>query len=112
MHAMLYFTARDEEDAARIARHLLDRRLIACANVFPVRSIYRWKGKVEDEREAVAICKTRRSVVPRAIREARKVHAYEVPCLVSYDMSAALAAYTQWIDAETTAPPKKRRSTR
>jgi periplasmic divalent cation tolerance protein len=98
---MLYFTAKDMTDAARIARHLLDGRLIACANVFPVRSLYRWKGKVVDETEAVAICKTRRSVVSEAIAAAKKVHTYEVPCVVSYEMSMGLAAYTKWIDAET-----------
>ena len=101
MHAMVYFAAKDMTDAARIARHLLDRRLIACANVFPVRSLYRWRGKVRDETEAVAICKTRKSAVRRAIAEAKKVHPYEVPCIVSYDTSSALAAYAAWIDAET-----------
>ena len=101
MHAMVYFTAKDEADAARIARHLLDKRLIACANIFPVRSLYRWKGKVEDESEAVAICKTRRSAVKRAIAEAGRVHGYEVPCIVSYEMGSALAAYAKWIDGET-----------
>jgi periplasmic divalent cation tolerance protein len=108
MHAMLYFTAKDVNDAARIARLLLDRRLIACANVFPVRSLYRWKGKVLDETEAVAICKTRRAAVRKAIAAAKKVHTYEVPCIVSYDMSEGLAAYTKWIDAETSAAPRKR----
>ena len=98
---MLYVTARDMTDAARIARHLLDRRLIACANIFPVRSLYRWKGKVEDETEAVAICKTRKAAVKRAIAAAKKVHPYEVPCIVSYEMGPALAAYANWIDAET-----------
>lgn len=101
MHAMVYITAKDEADAVRIARHLLERKLIACANIFPVRSLYRWQGKVEDEREAVAICKTRREAVPDAIAEAKKVHGYEVPCIVSYAMGDALVAYTAWIDAET-----------
>jgi periplasmic divalent cation tolerance protein len=108
MHAMLYFTAKDEDDAARIARHLLDRRLIACANVFPVRSIYRWEGAVEDVREAAAVCKTRKSLVARAIREAKAVHAYEVPCIVSYAMGPALAAYGAWIDAETRRSKRRR----
>ena len=98
---MLYITAKDMTDAARIARHLLEKRLIACAHVFPVRSLYRWKGKVEDATEAVAICKTRKAAVRRAIAEAKKVHRYEVPCIVSYEMGPALAAYGKWIDAET-----------
>ncbi len=101
MHAMLYFTAKDMTDAARIARHLLNRRLIACANIFPVRSLYRWKGKVEDATEAVAVCKTRKALVRKAILAAKKVHPYEVPCIVSYEMGPALAAYAKWVDAET-----------
>ena len=108
MHAMLYFTAKDLTDATRIARHLLDRRLIACANVLPVRSLYRWKGKVVDEMEAVAICKTRRALVRTAIAAAKKVHTYEVPCIVSYEMASGLAAYTKWIDSETKGPRRLR----
>lgn len=107
MHAMVYFTAKDMTDAARIARHLLDRRLIACANIFPVRSLYRWKGEVQDETEAVAVCKTRRAAVRKAIAEAKKVHSYEVPCIVSYEMGPALAVYGKWIDRET-APRSER----
>ncbi len=101
MHAMVYFTAKDMTDAARIARHLLAKRLVACANIFPVRSLYRWRGKLVDETEAVAICKTRKSLVRRAIAAAKAVHAYDVPCVVSYDMGPALAAYGAWVDAET-----------
>src|SRR3989304_1538972 len=106
MHAMVYFTAKDMTDAARIAPPPARRR-IACANIFPVRSLCRWRGKVEDETEAVAICKTRKAAVRRAIAEAKKVHRYEVPCIVSYEMGPALAAYGKWIDAETR--PSKRR---
>ncbi|SRR6266571_5645455 len=106
MHAMVYFTAKDMTDAARIARHLLEKRLIACANIFPVRSVFRWRGKVVDETEAVAICKTRKAAVRKAILAAKEVHPYEVPCIVSYDMGSALAAYSKWIDAETR--PSKR----
>ena len=107
MHAMVYFTAKDMTDASRIARRLLDKRLIACANVFPVRSLYRWRGKVEDTTEAVAICKTRKSAVRRAIAEAKKVHPYDVPCIVSYDMGPALALYADWIDTETKASKRR-----
>ena len=105
---MVYFTAKDMTDAARIARHLLGKRLVACANIFPVRSLYRWRGKVVDETEAVAICKTRKTAVRRAIAEAKKVHPYEIPCLVSYDMGPALPAYGRWIDGETRNASKRR----
>src|SRR2546426_6339260 len=102
MHAMVYFTAKDMTDAARIARHLLGKRLVACANIFPVRSLYRWRGKVVDETEAVAICKTRKTPVGRAIAGGKEVHPYAIPCLVSYDIGPAPAAYRRGIDGAAT----------
>lgn len=101
MHAMVYLTAKDVDDGARIARHLLERRLVACANVFPVRSMYWWQDAVQDVTEAVVIMKTRRDLVEAAITAAREVHGYDVPCICAYPMGAVLPAYGAWIDAET-----------
>jgi periplasmic divalent cation tolerance protein len=101
MHAMLYVTTKDVDDAARLARHLLEQKLVACANIFPVRSLYWWQGHLKDESEAVAIMKTRRDLVGRAMAAAKDVHGYDVPCIVSYAMDAALDEYGAWIDRET-----------
>jgi periplasmic divalent cation tolerance protein len=99
--AMLYVTARDEEEGTKIAQGLIEKRLVACANMFPVKSLYRWKGEVVEEAEVALIMKTRAELIPRAIDEVRLNHSYEVPCVVSYPMGEALPAYTQWIEAET-----------
>lgn len=104
MHSMLYATAGSEEQAVEIAKRLLAKRLVACANILPVRSLYRWKGKVSEEKEFAIVMKTRTSLVGKAIEEARGIHTYEVPCLVSYPMGRALPAYLDWIDAETKRP--------
>jgi len=102
MHSMLYATAGSETEAVRIATHLLRKRLIACANIFPIRSLYRWKGRISDEKEFAIVMKTRKTLVLKAIEEAAKVHSYEVPCLVSYDTSKGLPEYMKWIDEQTT----------
>jgi len=101
MHSMLYATARNEKEAVRIAARLLQKKLVACANIFPVRSLYRWKGRISDENEFVIVMKTRKSLVPKSIEEAARIHSYEVPCLVSYEMDKGLPAYLNWIDEQT-----------
>jgi len=101
MYSMLYATTDNEAEAEKIAKHLLQERLIACANIFQVRSLYRWKGEIQDEDEFVLIMKTRAELIPNAIEEAKKVNSYEIPCLVSYPMGEGFPPYLKWIDEET-----------
>lgn len=106
MHSMLYTTTASEREAVSLAKSLLDKRLIACANIFRIQSIYRWKTKVLNEGEFAVIMKTRTALAKKAITEAAKIHSNEVPCLVSYQMSEGLPAYLKWIDEETRPPEK------
>lgn len=98
---MAYVTAPDRETARSIARTAVERRLAACANVWPIESTYWWKGTLEETAEFVIVFKTRRSLLRKLIAAVRAVHPYEVPCIVSYPMGAALPEYLDWIDAET-----------
>jgi len=100
-HSMAYVTAPDRKTAKKIAREIVDRRLAACANLWPVDSIYRWHGAREEAEEFVIVFKTRTSVLPKLIAEVRRLHPHEVPCIVSYPMGPALSEYLNWIDAET-----------
>jgi periplasmic divalent cation tolerance protein len=99
---MAYVTVPDRATARSIARAVLERRLAACANFWPVESTYWWKGKREEATEFVVIFKTRRSLLGKLIGLVRSLHPYEVPCIVSYPMGVALPEYLAWIDAETT----------
>jgi periplasmic divalent cation tolerance protein len=98
---MAYVNAPDLETARRIGRTIVQKRLAACANLWPIESMYWWEGKVEEAREVVLVFKTRASLVHRLIEAVRATHPYEVPCIVSYRMGDALPAYLDWIDAET-----------
>jgi len=100
-HAMAYVTAPDRATARDIARAVVDRRLAACANLWPVESVYRWHGKREETSEFVIVFKTRAALLPKLIGEVHRLHPSEVPCIVSYPMGRALDEYLDWIDAET-----------
>lgn len=97
---LIYTTNPDLKTARRIADNLLKSKLIACANFFPVKSAYRWKGKIEHGREIVAILKTSKGLWKRVKREVVKVHPYETPCILKIETEAN-EEFAAWITGET-----------
>jgi periplasmic divalent cation tolerance protein len=98
-YAVVLTTAGTEAEASRLARALVDRKLAACVNVVPgVRSIYRWRGDVQDDQEWLLIVKSRRDRF-EAVREAiRALHSYEQPEVVMIDVADGDGGYLRWID--------------
>jgi len=92
-------TVATAEDAERIARSLVERRVAACVNVVPgVVSVYRWKGEVCRDEERLLIVKTRAEKLP-ALREALlALHPYELPELVVLPVVAGHEPYLAWVD--------------
>jgi periplasmic divalent cation tolerance protein len=92
-------TVASFEDAERVARALVERRLAACVNVVPgVVSIYRWKGAVQRDSEWLLVAKTRAERLP-ALKEALSdLHPYDVPEAVALDIRDGLAPYLAWLD--------------
>jgi periplasmic divalent cation tolerance protein len=101
MYSSVYVTASNEGEAEKIASFLLEKRLVACANILPVRSMYWWKGKIEKEPEAAVIFKTRDELVDEVISGIETCHSYEVPCIVSWPIKNGNPAYLDWIGEET-----------
>lgn len=95
----LYVTYPSEKEAERIVQHLLKKKLIACANIFPIRSLYTWKGKLEDTQEVASLLKTRKENGPLVKKEIEKMHPYEVPCIEKFSTEAN-AAYASWVLSE------------
>lgn len=94
-------TCSSAEEAEKVARHILDRRLAACATISaPVRSIYHWRGAVEDALEYVVTFKTRRDLFDRLSADLRAVHSYETPEIVALPVVAASPEYLEWMDRE------------
>jgi periplasmic divalent cation tolerance protein len=96
---MVYITNKDETEAKKIAKHLLDKKLIACANVFPISSVYKWKGKLKDTKEVVAIVKTKKENFEKIITEIKKVHSYECPCVIKIDVESN-KEFENWVMKE------------
>jgi periplasmic divalent cation tolerance protein len=98
-HVVVLSAVGKAEDASRLARALVERRLAACVNVVPaVRSFYRWKGRVEEDEERLLVIKTRRDRF-EALREALvAMHPYELPEAIAVPIDAGHAPYLAWID--------------
>jgi len=95
-------TIDDREAAERLGRRLVDERLVACCQVVgPIRSIYRWKGKVEEADEWCCVMKTKPSLYRQAEDAIRLLHPYEVPEIVATPVSAALPDYARWVEQQT-----------
>jgi periplasmic divalent cation tolerance protein len=95
-------TVSSDEDAVTLIRGLLDRRLVACGTLLPgARSLYRWDGKVADEREVVVILKTRADRLGALEQAFAELHPYKLPELLAVPVAAGLDRYLAWIGQET-----------
>jgi periplasmic divalent cation tolerance protein len=91
-------TAPSADEAARIARALVEEGLAACGNVVPgLRSIYRWEGKVQDDAEALLLLKTTRARFEALRARVLALHPYQVPEVLALPVEAGNAAYLAWI---------------
>jgi len=96
-------TLSSSDEAVRLVRALLERRLIACGTVLPGgRSLYRWQGKISDEQEVVILLKTRSARLETLQIAFDELHPYKVPELLALSVTAGNAKYLDWINAETT----------
>jgi len=98
---MIYTTLPDKAITKKIAKKLVDKKLIACANFFPVESIYRWKNKPIEDKEYVLIMKTRKELYKKVEIRLKKIHPYETPAIVSYEIKEGSKDYLSWIKEET-----------
>lgn len=98
---LVYVTTANQEEARRIGRTLVEKRLAACVNIIPiVQSIYWWKEKIYDEEETLMFVKTTKERVEEVIAEVKKLHSYEVPAIDVLDISAGDSDYLNWISKE------------
>jgi len=96
-------TLTSADEAVKLVRALLERRLIACGTVLPGgRSMYRWQGKISDEQEVVVLLKTRSARLEMLQIAFDELHPYKVPELLALSVTAGNAKYLEWINAETT----------
>ena len=97
---VVFSTFANEDDAARVARILVEERLIACANLLPgARSIYHFKGVVEDQCEVVVLMKTRKQDWTAFLSRLHDLHPYDVPECIAVRVAAGAPKYMEWLES-------------
>ena len=100
-YIVVYVTAPQDE-AVDLAKTLVEERLVACVNLVPgLRSIYWWRGKVEDEPEVLCIMKTRSNLFESLRDRVRELHSYEVEEIIALPILAGNPPYLDWIRENT-----------
>ncbi len=100
MYKVVFITA-SEQDGVVIAQELVKRKLAACVNLFPVRSIYTWKGKIEDDKEHLLIIKTKHILIDNLKKVVKEIHPYDNPECIVLSIEDGLPDYLKWIDEST-----------
>lgn len=94
-----YITCKSSKEAKKISYHLLKKRIIACANIFPIKSLYWWQGKIANDNESVIIAKTNDKNFKILVKEVKKIHSYEIPCILRLD-AVPNREYGDWAKKE------------
>lgn len=96
---IINITCGNKEEAEKIAKALIDEKLVACANILGgINSIFWWEGKVEHSPEVVLTMKTIRGNFDKVAARVRELHSYQVPEIVALPIVEGSKDYLQWIE--------------
>ena len=102
MISVIFTTINNEQVARKIANFLLEEQIAACVNIIPnVISIYKWKGKIEEEKEFIIFIKTVEENVDKAIKRIKELHSYELPDIITFKINKGLDEYFDYVKRET-----------
>ncbi|MBN1941257.1 MAG: divalent-cation tolerance protein CutA [Candidatus Diapherotrites archaeon] len=97
-----FIVCKDTEEAEKIADALLEKRLVACANILSgIQSKYWWNNKIESADETLLLLKTQEKNIETVIKETRKLHSYEIPAIEFFNAGQIAKPYAKWIERET-----------
>ncbi|MFH0752986.1 MAG: divalent-cation tolerance protein CutA [Candidatus Omnitrophota bacterium] len=95
-------TFKDEEDAARVGRVLVEGKLAACCNIVKgIRSIYIWEGATQEENEVLMLIKTRRGLFHAVEAEIKRLHSYSMPEIAALPVTMGSDVYLHWLERST-----------
>jgi len=99
---VIFITAPNEEEGAKIARTLVEERLAGCVNIVkPIRSIYRWQENIEDDTETLMIVKTQKRLFESLSSRVRELHSYTVPEIIAVPVVQGSKDYLKWLEEVT-----------
>ena len=98
---LIYITTKDEEEARKIGKTLVEEKLAACVNIHPIKSIYWWEEEIMEESEIAMLVKTKAELVDEVIKRVKQLHSYEVPCIISLPIEKGYPDFLKWINQST-----------
>ena len=97
-YVIVMVTTPSKQEAERIAQHLLEERLIACANIIgPVSSLFHWSGKIEKAEEYLTLMKSRNDLFEKLSEAVKALHSYEVPEILAFPIVEGSKGYLDWL---------------
>jgi len=95
---VVFITASKETEAVTIAKALVEARLAGCVNIIRnIRSIYRWQGNIEDDKEVLMIAKTTKKLFKALEKKVKELHSYDVPEIIAMPITEGSKDYLQWL---------------
>ncbi|XFA72192.1 divalent-cation tolerance protein CutA [Thermosynechococcaceae cyanobacterium Okahandja] len=104
-YCVVIVTTATEAEATALAQKLLQARLAACVQIYPIQSLYRWQGEIHQDQEWQLLIKTQQALFPQVRDRLQEWHSYDVPEIIALPIVAGAAAYLDWLAAETQEPP-------
>lgn len=98
---LYYITTKTKDEAKRIARALLQEKLIAGANIFPLDSLYWWQEKICEEEEFALFMQSTKANFARIEEAVKTLHSYEIPCILSLAVTLGSADFLHWLKENT-----------
>jgi len=93
-------TTPSKNEAEKIAKTLLEERLIACANIIgPVQSLFWWQGKIDEAQEHLILMKTRKDLFSKLSEKVKALHSYQVPEIIAMPIVEGFKPYLEWLES-------------
>jgi len=97
-YSIIITTTPNKELAKKIAKMLVEKRLAACGQMFPIESIYHWQGKINEDNEIMLFIKSKTELLDKIKALIIENHTYEVPEIIQIPITDGLPDYLKWID--------------
>ena len=105
MYVAIYTTINNLENAKALGKALVEEKLVACINLIPIHSIYRWEGQIQEEPEVLIWGKTQDFLIDEIKEFIHKRHSYDTPAFVVFPIQDGCNSYLQWITESTKKKP-------
>lgn len=96
---LVYVTNSNLDNANKLSKHIIKKKLAACVNIFPINSMYHWREKIQNDNEIVTLFKTKSENWNKLKQEIEKIHSYDIPCIIKIDVTAN-ELFEKWINKE------------